>query len=144
MALDCHLTPVIRPLLLCDVDAREVALYQAKRKAGKVSARTLNKELQVLRMILKRYKLWANLQGDVKFEREPNETGKALTTEQEAALLTACQSNPLLLTVVIVALNTTLRKSEIRTLRWRQLTLRTGLLLLDTARPPAAVGEPCL
>jgi integrase len=135
------LTPAIGPLLLCDVDAREVALYQAKRKAEQASARTLNKELQVLRMILKRHKLWANLQGDVKFEREPNEAGKALTPEQEAALLTACQSNPLLLTVVIVALNTTLRKGEIRTLRWRQIDFENRTLTVGQSKTAGSSGR---
>lgn len=128
-------------LLLCDIDAREVALYQVKRKAEKASARTLNKELHVLRMILKRHKLWVNLQGDVKFERKPNETGKSLTAEQEAALLTACQSNPLLLTVVIVALNTTLRKSEIRTLRWHQIDFENRTLTVEHSKTAGSSGR---
>jgi len=69
-AVRLHLKPALASLLLCDIDASRIASYQARRKAEKASARTLNKELQVLRMILKRYRLWANLQGDVKFERE--------------------------------------------------------------------------
>ncbi len=141
VALECHLTPAIGSLLLCDLDAQEIAHYQGKRKAEKASARTLNKELQVLRMVLKRHKLWANLQGDVKFEREPNETGKALTAEQEAALLTACQSNPLLLTVVIVALNTTLRRSEIRTLRWRQIDFENRTLTVGRSKTAGSSGR---
>lgn len=68
-------------------------------------------------MILKRYKLWANMQGDVKFEREREEVGKALSRKDEVRLLKACAPNPLLHTVVTLALNTALRKSEIRLLR---------------------------
>jgi integrase len=141
VALDCHLTRAFGPMLLCDIDAREVAAYQAKRKADKASARTLNKELQVLRMILKRHKLWADLQGDVKFEREPNEAGKALTGEQEAALLKACQQNPLLDTVVPVALNTTLRKNEIRTLRWSQIEFETRTLTVGQSKTAGSSGR---
>ena len=77
----------------------------------------------MLRQILKRYKLWANLQGDVKFERESDDIGKAMTEEQETGLLAACESNPLLRAVVTLALNTALRKNEIRTLRWQQIEL---------------------
>ena len=98
------------------IDAGRIASYQAKRKAEKASARTLNKELQVLRMILKRHKLWANLQGDVKFEREQDEVGKALSREDEARLLNLCAPNPLLDTVVTLDLNTALRTKELRLL----------------------------
>jgi excisionase family DNA binding protein len=73
-----------------------------------------NKELQVLRQVLKRYKLWANLQGDVKFERELDHIGKAMPDEDETRLLAACEWNALLRTVVTLALNTALRKNEIR------------------------------
>jgi hypothetical protein len=97
VALRCHLKPALGPLLLCDIDANRIASYQARRKAEKASARTLNKELQVLRQVLKRHKLWANLQGDVKFEREHNDIGIALSGEEEKNLLAACGSNALLM-----------------------------------------------
>lgn len=77
----------------------------------------------MLRQVLKRYKLWANLQGDVKFERESNHIGKTTSDEEETRLLGACKSNLLLRTVVSVALNTALRKNGIRTLRWRRIDL---------------------
>jgi integrase len=123
VALRCHLKPEFGSLLLCDIDAHRIAAYQAQRKAKNASARTLNKELQVLRQILKRYKLWANIQGDVRFERESENVGKAITEQEESQLLAACDSNLLLRTVVSLALNTALRKNEIRTLRWRQIDL---------------------
>jgi len=123
VALRCHLKPALGALLLCDIDANRIASYQAERKSEGASARTLNKELQVLRQILKRYKLWANLQGDVKFERESDNIGKAVTEEEETGLLAACETNGLLRAVVSLALNTALRKNEIRTLHWRQIDL---------------------
>src|SRR5215472_2487455 len=77
VAIRCHLTPALGPRLLCDIGVDSVASYQAKRKSAGASPRTINKELQVLRQILKRHKLWANLQGDVRFEREHTDIGKA-------------------------------------------------------------------
>lgn len=68
----------------------------------------------MLRQVLKRHKLWANLQGDVKFERELNDIGEALSTNEEKNLLAACGSSALLNAVVTLALNTALRKNEIR------------------------------
>ena len=141
-AVRLHLKPALGSLLLCDIDAARIASYQATRKADKASARTLNKELQVLRMILKRYKLWANLQGDVKFERERDEVGKALSTDDEARLLEACAPNPLLRTVVTLALNTALRKSEIRLLRWSQVDLFKRTLTVGKSKTEGGSGRP--
>jgi len=141
VALRCHLKPALGALLLCDIDAGRIATYQARRKAESASARTLNKELQVLRQVLKRHKLWANLQGDVRFERESDHIGKALTREEEAGLLKACASNPLLQAVVTLALNTALRKNEIRTLRWGQIDLFKRTLTVGKTKTSAGSGR---
>jgi integrase len=127
--------------LLCDIDANEIASYQAKRKSEKASARTLNKELQVLRQILKRHKMWGNLQGDVKFEREHNEVGKALSHYEEKNLLAACASNALLKAIVTLALNTALRKNEIRTLRWSQVDFEKRAITAGRAKTQAGTGR---
>jgi integrase len=141
VALRCHLKPAFGGLLLCDIDSGRIASYQARRKAEGASARTLNKELQVLRQILKRHKLWANLQGDVKFERESSQIGQALTPEQETALLEASASNPLLHTVITLALNTALRKSEIRMLRWNQIDLFKRTLTVGHTKTDGGSGR---
>jgi len=141
VALRCHLKPVLGTLLLCDIDGSRIASYQARRKSEGASARTLNKELQVLRQILKRYKLWANLQGDVKFERESDHIGKAITEEQEAELLAACESNLLLRSVVSIALNTALRKNEIRTLQWQQIDLIQRTLTVGRTKTEGGSGR---
>jgi integrase len=141
VAYRCHLKPMLGSLLLCDIDAREIASYQAKRKAEKASARTLNKELQFLRQVLKRHKMWANLQGDVRFEREHNDVGKALTHEEEKQLLAACGSNALLKAVVTLALNTALRKNEIRTLHWNQIDFEKRTVTVGRAKTQAGSGR---
>lgn len=141
VALRCHLKPALGALLLCDIEASRIASYQAGRKSEGASARTLNKELQVLRQILKRYKLWANLQGDVKFERESDHVGKAMTEEQETGLLVACESNPLLRTVVSLALNTAMRKNEIRMLRWQQIDLIQRTLAVGRTKTEGGSGR---
>jgi integrase len=141
VAFRLHLKPSLGSLLLCDLDATEVALYQAKRKEESASARTLNKELQVLRQILKRYKMWAGLQGDIKFEREHNDVGKALSHQEEEALLIACGGNALLKAVVTLALNTALRKNEIRTLRWNQIDFAKRTVTVGRAKTQAGTGR---
>ena len=48
---------------LCDITSDMVRAYQAKRVA-KVSPRTVNMETKVLRMVLKRGRLWARIADD--------------------------------------------------------------------------------
>jgi integrase len=141
VAIRCHLTASLGPRLLCDIDADTVASYQAKRKNADASARTINKKLQVLRQILKRHRLWANLQGDLKFEREHNNIGKALTHEEETRLFAACGPNALLKAVVTLALNTALRKNEIRTLRWSQIDFEKRTITVGRAKTQAGTGR---
>jgi integrase len=141
VALRCHLKPALGALLLCDIDGSRISSYQARRKSEGASPRTINKELQVLRQVLKLYRFWANLQGVVKFERESDEIGKAMTDEQEEGLLAACESNLLLGTVVTLALNTALRKNEIRTLRWKQIDLIQRTLTVGRTKTEGGSGR---
>jgi integrase len=141
VAIRCHLAPALGPRLLCDISADTIASYQARRKGADASARTLNKELQVLRQILKHHKLWANLQGDVRFEREHSDIGKALTRDEEKKLLTACGSNALLNAVVTLALNTALRKNEIRTLRWNLVDFEKRTVTVGRAKTQEGSGR---
>jgi integrase len=76
----------------------------------------------------------------VKFERESNHIGRALTEEEEARLLSACESNALLRTVVSLALHTTLRKNEIRTLRWSQIDLVGRTLTVGRTKTEGGSG----
>jgi integrase len=101
----------------------------------------LNKELQVLRQVLKHHKLWSALQGEVKFERETASIGKALSSEEESTLLAACESNPLLHTVVSLALNTALRRNEIRTLCWSQADLLNRTLTVGLSKTEGSSGR---
>ncbi len=141
VAIRCHLSLALGSVLLCDIDPDAISAYQASRKADGASARTLNKELQVMRQILKRHKLWANLQGDVKFEQELDNIGKALTSDEETKLLAACESNALLHTIVSVALNTALRKNEIRLLRWSDIDLFNRTLTVGRAKTEGGSGR---
>jgi integrase len=141
VALRCHLIPAMGPWLLCDIECEEIKAYQAKRKAEGAAGRTLNKELQVLRQVLKRHKLWANVQGEVKFERETENVGKALSQDEEAQLLKACESNQLLHTAVTLALNTALRKDEIRLLRWGHIDLFKRILTVGKSKTEAGTGR---
>ena len=73
--------------------------------------------------------------------REHSDIGKALTREEEKKLLSTCVSNALLNAVVTVALNTALRKNEIRTLRWSQIDFEKRTVTVGRAKTHAGTGR---
>jgi len=77
----------------------------------------------------------------VKFEREHNDVGKALSHDEETNLLDACGSNALLKAVVTLALNTALRKNEIRTLRWSQVDFDKRTVTVGRTKTQAGTGR---
>src|SRR6266576_6280532 len=69
--------------------------------------------------ILKKQRLWANLQPDVSMLATRDDIGCALTEEEEAVLLSEClrSRSRQLYVAVLLALNTCMRYTEIRLLQ---------------------------
>ena len=81
--IEKHLRPVFGSLLLIDLTADDIAGYQKDRLREGASPKTINLELGTLRAILRRHRIWANLQPDVKMLTVRDDVGKALTVEEE-------------------------------------------------------------
>lgn len=120
-----HLKKHFGPMLLTDITDKDIANYITTRRTEKAADKTIRNELGTLRGILKRHKLWSQLKDDgVRLPKgKDEETGIALSIEQEAALLAACASSRSrsLLPVVTLALSTGMRHDEMRLLRWKQV-----------------------
>src|ERR1700674_1985576 len=79
---------------LCDITSDLVRAYQMKR-AAKVSGKTINLETDVLRMILRRARLWARIADDFRpLPKNKKDPGRALTPEQEHRLFQVAASKP--------------------------------------------------
>jgi len=129
--------------LLCDVSAVDLAAYQTRRKRDGVSNRTVNLEMGVLRSILRRNKMWEPISGDVGFLKESPSPGRALSADEESRLLGAasrsrCRS---LYPVVMLALNTGMRVSEIRGLTWAQVDFLGSALTVGKSKTQAGTGR---
>jgi integrase len=129
--------------LLCDIGGEDLAAYQIRRKREGVSNRTVNLELGVLRSILRRYRMWEALAADVDFLKESPSPGRALTHDEEIALLNAasksrCRS---LYPVVMIALNTGMRSAEIRGLTWGQVDFFGKSLAVGKSKTAAGTGR---
>jgi integrase len=72
----------------------------------------------------------------------PDDIGKALSLEDEKKLLGGCAESRSrsLLPAVLLALNTGMRYSELRLLRWQQLDLDRRTVGLARARPKREPG----
>jgi len=138
-----HLAVFFGKSLLNDIEGRDVTRYQAMRSDEGAAGATVNLEVGTLRSILRRHRLWANIQPDVKKRPERTDVGKSLTSEAEVALLAACSQSRSrsLYTAVILALHTGLRSSELLSLRWHQIDLAGRSLKVADSKTTAGRGR---
>jgi integrase len=103
-----------------DITPEDISGYQLAR-LDKVSPRTVNLEVKVLRHVLRTARLWARLSDDYKPLKENRRgPGRALSPEQEQRLFSAAQKSlywSAAYYAAIVAANTTMRGCELKALR---------------------------
>jgi integrase len=137
-----HLAPHFGEKLLCDITPKAVQAYQQGRLKERAQGRTVNIEVQALRQILKANKCWQHLDGEVHSLKERKGIGRALTPEEESLLLARCATaDSACHTATVLALNTTMRKDEIRKLMWSQVDLFEGVLTVGKSKTEAGTGR---
>ena len=144
LAID-HLKKHFGALLLSDISAADIASYQGQRRGAGAAGRTVNLEIAVLRAIMRKSKLWGAISDDVQMLKERRDVGRAITPEQEAALLKVASEprycDSALYPIVVVALNTAMRSNEIKTLRWSQVDLIHRSLIVGKSKTEAGTGR---
>jgi integrase len=137
-----HLLPVFGPKLLCDIAPQDITSYQRIRLQSGAQGRTVNIEIAALRQVLKASDLWLPLASKVRMLRERHDLAKALTPEQEHALLGAtAETDSACHTATVLALNTAMRKDEIRLLRWGQVDFHKRTLIVGRSKTEAGTGR---
>lgn len=138
-----HLNPFFGKMLLCDVRSDDVARYQAARLQEEAAPKTVNLEIGTLRAVLRKNRLWFAIQPDVRMLRATDDAGRAISHEEESALLAACQSSRSrsLHTSVLLALNTCMRYSELRLLKWEQVNLAARTVTVGLSKTEAGAGR---
>jgi integrase len=138
-----HLLPELGRKLVCDLDARDIARYQQKRLDENASPKTVNLEVGTLRAILKRGGQWARLQPEVSMLPTRDDVGRAITTEEETALLQACAQSRSrsLVPFVTLAIETGARYGTIRTLEWGNVDFENRCLKWGKDKTAAGTGR---
>ena len=144
-----HIHDVLGGLLITDIEPEDISNYQKARRlqdekgSAKASPKTVNLEVATIRAVLRRHKLWAAIGDDVRMLPVRNDQGRALTEAEEDALLEACvrSRSRVLYPFVVLALNTGMRYSEIRLLRWEQIDLVGRVLTVGMSKTDAGTGR---
>jgi len=121
-----------------DLNTREIEQWQSRRlKYNKPS--TVNRLLATLKHMVNKGTQWGMASDsalkqvrNVKLLPENNRRLRFLSIEECQRLIECCHKD--LKPIVVVALNTGMRRGEIFNLMWTQIDLRHGFILLDTSK----------
>ena len=149
----CYTIPVLRAYFgekfLSEIDYKMLEDFRDGRKKTPTqhhterSKRTVNIEMAFLRRIFKKALRWRMLerspfeQGEDLFYKNTIRRERALTEDEVKRLIEACPAkacNGNLKPMVITAIYTGLRKSDIFNLEWRSVDLEKGLIRLVEAK----------
>jgi integrase len=135
--------PTFGHVRLADITPLALERYKRQRKGDGVGEATINRELAVLKNLFTKALEWGkateNPVKKVRLYREQNAHTRFLTEDEEARLLAV--RSPQLRPLVITALHTGFRASELRSLSWtdadvrrRMITVRAGYAKNGEAR----------
>ena len=112
------------------VTINDLELYRTHRK-NKVQAATINREMNNIKRMFSiarsNRKIRFNPCDDLKTLKIKNPTKRFLQKDEEKKLLKA--ANPIMKTIIIMALHTGMRLSEIRNLKWSDVFLSKNYLI---------------
>lgn len=117
-----------------------------------VSPGTVNRELDLIRGLLKKAKLWGRISDQVKTLKLRDPIGRALTMEEKRRIEETVPGRPEWRNAriaYVLAMNTTMRPVEIKALEWRDVDFATRTITLrrsktDAGKRTIPLNEPAL
>ena len=126
------------------ITADAVLAYIAERKRAGMANGTINRDLDVLRGVLKRAKRWYMMAEDIRPLPVRQNIGRALAHDEKLRLLKLAATKPEWQNArlaALLALNTTMRACEIRGLRWCDVDLIEHVLTVRRSTTKTDAGE---
>jgi integrase len=127
-------------LRVARITPETILAYMRERKAEGKANRTINRELDVVRGVLKKAKRWHLFAGEVRKLPVREEVGRALLLEEKLRLLKVAAFRPEWQNAAHaskLALNTTMRSCEIKQLRWRDIDFMGKTLTICKSKTEA-------
>jgi integrase len=138
-----HLQESFAKKLLTEIKGEDISRYQSARHKEGASNRTINIEINLVRLVLGKHKFWSSISDEVHMLKERQDVGRALSADEVHRLLTACRSSVSrgLYPAVLTSIHTGLRSSELRLLRWRQIDLIEGVITVGKSKTEGGEGR---
>ena len=129
------LTSFFKGKYLFELTPQMIEKYKAKR-LQKLSPATVNRELECLKHMFTKAIDWGYVKTNpvkgIKFLKEPPGRMRYLKSEEVVALLNACADH--IRPIVVIALNTGMRKGEILNLKWADTDLKNRKIMVINAK----------
>jgi integrase len=133
MYVFAHFVPCFGKEYLFNITTKIVEDYKSMRRE-KVKPSTVNKELSVLKAMFNRAIEWGYLKknptASVRKLKEALPFPRFLSHEEVEALLVTCSSSHIY-PIIVVALNTGMRKSELLNLEWKDIDFENQNIRVD-------------
>jgi integrase len=138
-----HLRPDFGKLILSEITPATINRYKRKRQKAEASNRTINIELGLVRMVMVKHKLWGSIADEVTMLRENEDVGRELSDDETHRLLTAVKASAScsLYPAIIASTHTGLRNKELRLLKWRQIDLIIGSIVVGRSKTAGGEGR---
>ncbi|MCK4351862.1 site-specific integrase [candidate division WOR-3 bacterium] len=135
ISLKVRLVPYFRDCYLSEITPQAIEKYKIERLESVKSA-TVNREIACLKHLFTKAIEWGymsqNPAKSVKLLKEPPGRVRYLEVGEIQALLGEC--SPQLKPIVVVALNTGMRKSEILNLKWNDVNFREKVISMTNTK----------
>ena len=140
--LRLHLGPCFGALKLADITVRHIERYKADKLNGGLGPKSINNTLTVLRRMLVLAAEWGVIKDvpKIKWLKAPKPDFDFLDFDEAARLMSA--ADPAWRPMITIALKTGLRLGELLALRWSDVDLTAGRLVVRRAVARGIVGTP--
>lgn len=134
--LDCLLIPEFGSTPLDQITVGAIEDYRDRRRIAKIAPASINKEVQLLKYAVRKAVEWGQARSnplrDVKPLKVPPGRVRYLELDQVGTMIEACPA--WLRPIVIISMNTGLRRSEILGLRRQDVDLNNRLIILEQTK----------
>jgi integrase len=145
MILRRHLVPAFGSTRLDQIGKRDVEAYKAKKlREDKLAPKTVNNHLAVLSCMFSVAIEWERLKTAprVKWLKAPKPAFDFLTFEEAERLVAAAATEPAWRSMILVGARCGLRQGELLALRWDDVDLVAGRLMVNRSVARGIVGTP--